>query len=146
VAEYATITDNGSYIELPIKVRYTSRDNTYNTMIVCERVLIDMYHQGKRDKSPYRLYAPSDICEQHLLPNKTIERNFTATRKLEAPAEVGSSTQCKVFDIGSAWIHGVSKPRKLKHKKSKVKIAIGNVLQAQTNGGHDGKKNRDYKF
>ncbi len=129
IADHAVVTrdyrrQDYRHIELPIKIKYTSRDDRFDSKIKCECILIDMYHCGKRDKTPYRLYASSEYHDVILPPNDSVVREFVARRNLEAPAELNSTTECRVISVGSVRIHGVSKARELKSKKFNVEIRI----------------------
>lgn len=126
IADYAVVTQDYCHIKLPIKIKYTSRDDRFDTEIICERVLIDMYHCGKRDKTPYRLYVPGKYQDRISLPpgKSMVLVESVALKDLKIPAELNSIIECKVIAVGSAKIYGMSSDRNLKPKKFNVRVRI----------------------
>ncbi len=120
------------YMRLKIEVKYASRDNRYKTSIDITSVDLDVYNNGKgRDSKPYRLcrslhplqISPVEedsdgwfpvINDVWSLPSKgNVVVRYTFENLINAPPLVGTSTLCKIVNIGKAKIEGISESRRL---------------------------------
>jgi len=120
-------------MELKIDVKYTSRDNRYNTLMDINDVYLDVDNTGKdRDSKPYRL-CRSDFCLQiqpieedsngwfsvvslswNLPCGESVIIRYDLWGQIDVPPLVGTSTSCKIVAIGKAKIDGVTESRQLK--------------------------------
>lgn len=127
---------NRYYMRLKIDVRYTSRDNRYDTSIDITSVNLDVYNTGKgRDSKPYRLCRssvplkiyPEDDSEDSgegwfpLIQNVwelphggNVVVRYTFEGFIDAPPRVDASTFCKIVAIGKAKVGAVLGTRELK--------------------------------
>jgi len=122
IVDYATVSDGGRRIDLPLKVRYISRDRERNTSLRIEGFDILMFHHDRRESSPYRLHAASDRYDEALPKGEVSERVVTVHTNLEAPAILGEIAKCEVIDVGTAWVCSASKAKKLPPMTFKVRV------------------------
>jgi len=127
-----TKPSNRYHMKLKIEVRYISRDNRHGTNMDITSVNLDVYNMGKgRDSKPYRLgrslfplqISPlgedSDggfdvIHEIWELPSGgSVVIRYTFEGFIDALPLVGTSTLCKIVDIGKAKIEGITESRPL---------------------------------
>ncbi len=134
---------NVYHFELPIDVKYTSRDSRYSTGMDCTTILLDVFHTGKdREKTPYRLHSsglPLRIDEKSIkegrykvelqqkwdLPsNESRIIRYTFEGQTEGEPLVENETSCIISHIGIPLIHNVNINKPLKIADSKFPIAV----------------------
>lgn len=124
---------NTYHMELKINVKYTSRDNRYNTLMDINDVYLDVYNTGKgRDSKPYRL-CRSDFCLKihpiekdsngwfpvvslswNLPCGESVIIRYDLWGQIDVPPLVGTSTSCKIVAIGKAKIEEVPRSKDLR--------------------------------
>jgi len=120
-------------MQLRIEVRYTSRDNVYDTSIDITSVNLDVYNTGKgRDSKPYRLSSGSWTLKIHPIEEDSdgaflvipdiwslpsggnVVVRYTFDGLINAPPSVGASTFCKIVAVGKAKVEKLSRYKELK--------------------------------
>ena len=121
------------YMELRIKVRYTSRDGRHDTGMDISTILLHVYNTGKgRDSKPYRLFTDNWTTKIHPIEEDSdggflvipdiwslpsggnVVVRYTFNGFINAPPLVGASTFCKIVAIGKAKVGEVLGSRELK--------------------------------
>jgi len=127
--------DSGYYMELPVDVRYTSRDSRHATRMDITTVLLDVMSTGKgRDDEPYRLSRTSLPLRKHprseedvsqgaypvtgliwVLPSSSsVTIGYTFFVEVDALPLVNESATCKIVSVGRAKVEGVGESRPLR--------------------------------
>jgi hypothetical protein len=125
VAGCATVT--GCHIELPIRIKYTSKDKEYDAYFQCENITVDMSSADERVKEPYRLHATNEQRDRTLTANKPLELEFTLTRDSDVPPKLYPKAQCKIANIGIVRLHGMSKAKKLDIEQFVVQVRFNKL-------------------
>jgi hypothetical protein len=132
---------NAYHFELPIDVKYVSRDPRYSTRMDCTTILMDVLHTGTdREKVPYRLHSSTlplrieplisegryrVIQQKWDLPsNESRIIRHTFIGQTEGEPLIENETFCKVLAIGIPLIKNVPIIKPLMIEDSKLPLTV----------------------
>lgn len=147
--DYLKITKgpNVYHFELPIDVKYTSRDSRHSTGMDCTTILLNVFHAGKdREQKPYILRSSTMprrieplgefggfkvIQPKWDLPiNPPWVVTYTFIGEVEVVPLVDEETSCIITHIGIPRIYNVNinKPLKIEDSKFPISVIDGKFL------------------
>ncbi len=148
--DYLQITKdaNAYHFELPIDVKYISRDPRYSTRMDCTTILMDVFHTGEgREKPPYRLHSSTlplrieppisegryhvELQQKWDLPSNELRViRYTFIGQEEGEPLIENETFCKILAIGIPLIKNIpiNKPLKIEDSKFPITIDDGEFL------------------